>query len=128
MTAKVIVKEVDKDDFMCSKCITYVGHQRKRAERRRLEKRNSPQNGGDADEMELLTCMVKGQEYDSLVSQTRRVAELTELLEDAKTRLSQSLEANRLDFEYRYSAIESCEHPAQLAPVAWGTVKFNHPS
>ncbi|GKZ01404.1 hypothetical protein MPSEU_001091200 [Mayamaea pseudoterrestris] len=117
MLSRYIVQEPDTD-FMCSECINYIHHRRKRAEKRKLEKLGLLEQAEEMSDPALLTSVVPGREYDCLLAQGHRVAELSELLEDTRRRLSQTLSVAQLD-EMRFASIESAEREAQIVPMAW---------
>ena len=118
MRTRYLVKEPELDDFMCCECINYIHHRRKRAEKRRLDKLGLSEQADDETDPALLTSVIRGREYDCLMAQGNRVAELTELLADSRKRLSQCLEISKMD-EQRYAVIESAERDAQFIPMTW---------
>jgi len=110
MKTKFIVKEPeanDGDDFMCHKCMGYIVSRRVRAEKRRLDKLNIDAKDDDSSKLaaaatseearlteqrQLLHGAVPNREYESVAAQSRRIEDLSELLRDAKERLSLNVE------------------------------------
>ena len=110
MKTKFIVKEPevdDGDDFMCHKCMGYIVSRRARAEKRRRDKLNLDAKDDDSNKLaaaatseevrlreqrQLLHGAVPNREYESVAAQSRRVEDLSELLRDAKERLSLNVE------------------------------------
>lgn len=117
MLTRYIVKEPELDDFMCSDCISYIHHRRKRAEKRRLEKLGLSEPTHENDQLNdtaLMTTLIPGREYDCLLAQGQRVAELAEMLESARMRLCQTLEVAKLD-HFRMACIEPTEQQDQCS-------------
>jgi hypothetical protein len=118
MLTRYIVKEPDiEDDFMCSNCINYLHHRRKRAEKRRLDKLGVSKETEDASNMELLMTVVKGKEQKCLSVQGRQVAEIMELVSDCRSRLIQSVGVRKLD-QLRCAMLASCEDESSFLPSA----------
>jgi hypothetical protein len=93
-----------EDDFLCHSCIQVVIARRNRAEKRRLEKLSGSnatttleEVTTDPDDVELIMEVVPGREFECVAAQARRLEELTELLQDAKTRLSTNLHVSLMD-------------------------------
>lgn len=87
------------DDFMCHRCIGILASRRLRAEKRRLEKLNPGVEDAVAleearvrDQRGLLHGLVAGREFECVAAQGRQVEDLSELLREAKSRLSLSNE------------------------------------
>jgi hypothetical protein len=92
-----------EDDFLCHSCIQVVIARRNRAEKRRLEKLSGSnatttleEVTNDPDAIELME-VVPGREFECVAAQARRLEELTELLQDAKTRLMSNIQVLSMD-------------------------------
>jgi hypothetical protein len=84
-----------EDDFMCNTCIQYIWHRRARAEKRRIQKLGEDKVQTDQTAAESVARLTKGavegEEYECVASQARRLADLSELLMEAKVRLKQNM-------------------------------------
>ena len=102
-----------EDDFICHKCIGVIAARRHRAEKRRLEKVmpgvDEPVAVEEAkmqDQLGLLHGLVPGREFECVAAQGRQVEDLSEMLRDAKSRLSISNEVAAMN-RYRLTLVEN---------------------
>lgn len=92
------------DDFLCPACIQWITQRRNRAERRRLEKVKGYHIPGTEvsatiaapKQVPLHRNVVKGQEYEAVVSQGRHTANLVDLAAHARERLQHELDTSKL--------------------------------
>lgn len=98
---KFTVKDPEPDDdFMCHKCIQLILARRLRAEKRRLEKKKRDEQRQQQlalEESRLNPGIKKGMEYPYMAAKGQFVSELVELLQDAQTRLKQSLASMKMN-------------------------------
>jgi hypothetical protein len=93
---KYLLKDPEpEDDFMCNTRIQYIWHRRARAEKRRIQKLGEDKVQTDQTAAESVARLTKGavegEEYECVASQARRLADLSELLMEAKVRLKQNM-------------------------------------
>ena len=98
---------------MCHKCMGVILARRVRAEKRRLEKLypgvDEPLAIEEAkmqDQQELLRGLVPGREFECVAAQGRLVEDLSEMLRDAKARLSMANEMANIN-RRRYTMMEN---------------------
>lgn len=86
-----------EDEFMCHFCISTILHRRKRAEKRRLEKLEIKPLTSDeikaknAEQVELVAGSNPEKRTESISAQLVRIDEVSTILADCKTRLSQGI-------------------------------------
>ena len=101
------------EDFMCHKCIGVIVSRRGRAEKRRVEKLYpfvedavAIEEAKIQEQQELLHGIVPGQEFECVAAQGRLVEDLSEMLRDAKARLSIANEMAAIN-RRRYALLEN---------------------
>ena len=100
-----------EDDFMCHRCIQYIMQRRNRAEKRRLMKQQEAlkKNGHNVaalDEAEATGANPEEEsDYHAVTSLGQELGELTELLQDAQSRLRQAIGLSQMN-EIRRSLLD----------------------